>query len=129
MGDKRRILIIDDEKYLLEITKANLEESGKFEVMTLSSAKDTISYLHSFKPELILVDLLMPVVGGIEVCEMLNNDPLGQRTPIIVLSALEKDGDKFNAYKKGVVDYLTKPIEKDVLIAKIEKALEVKSNE
>ena len=123
---KRKILIVDDEVDFLKITKLNLEETGKFEVRTLSNAKELISQLKSFWPEVILLDLLMPGIGGLEVCDMLNNDPVGQRLPIIILSALDKDKDKLNAYKKGVVDYLTKPIEKDVLIAKIEKALGAK---
>lgn len=126
--EKKKILLIDDEEDFLNFTKLNLEESGKFEVMTLSSAKDTISQIHSFNPQLILLDMLMPGAGGIEVCEMLNNDPIGQRIPIIILSALDKHGDKLQAYKTGVVGYLVKPIEKDTLIAKIEKVLQAKNN-
>jgi len=125
--EKKKILLVDDEKDFLALVKMNLEISGKFEVNTLSSTKDIISQLHIFKPDLILLDLLMPGVGGIEACEMLNNDPAGQRIPIIILSALDKDSDKRSAYKRGVVDYLVKPIENDFLIARIEKALEVKA--
>jgi len=126
MDNKKRILVIDDEKDFLKITKLNLEETGRFEVMALSNAKDMISWLHNFKPDVILLDLLMPEIGGMEACEMLNNDPIGKGVPIIILSALEKDSDKRSAYKKGVVDYLVKPIEKKDLIAKIEKALQYK---
>jgi CheY-like chemotaxis protein len=123
---KRRVLIVDDEVDFLKITKLNLEETGKFEVRTSSNAKEIMSLLHNFRPELILLDLLMPGTGGLEACDMLNNDPVGKGLPIIILSALDKDIDKLSAYKKGVVDYLTKPIERDMLIAKIEKALEAK---
>jgi len=123
---KRKVLIVDDEVDFLKITKLNLEETGKFEVMTSSNAKEIMSLLHNFRPEVILLDLLMPGIGGLEACDMLNNDSVGKGLPIIILSALDKDIDKLSAYKKGVVDYLTKPIEKDVLIAKIEKALEAK---
>ena len=126
MGNKRRILIIDDEKDFLKITKLNLEETGRFEVMALSNAKDMISWLHNFKPDVILLDLVMPGIGGIEACEMLNKDPLGQKVPVIILSALEKDVDKLSVYKKGIMDYLVKPIEKKDLIAKIEKILQDK---
>ena len=123
---KRRVLIVDDELDFLKIIKLNLEETGKFEVITSSNPKEIMSLLHNFRPEVILLDLLMPGTGGLEACDMLNNDPVGKGLPIIILSALDKDKDKLNAYKKGVVDYLTKPIEKDVLIAKIEKALGAK---
>lgn len=124
--EKRKVMIVDDEEDFLKITKLNLEETGKFEVLALSDAKETISMLKIFKPDIILLDILMPAIGGIEVCEMLNNDPIGRSTPIIVLSALEKTADKLKAYKVGVVDYLIKPIELDTLVAKIEKALRLK---
>lgn len=125
--EKSRILIVDDEQDFLMMVRLNLEDTGKFEVMTLSNANEIIARLHSFKPNLILLDMVMPGIGGIEICDMLNSDPLGQTLPIIILSALDKDKDKLMAYKKGVVGYLTKPVEKDVLIAKIESALYFKS--
>ena len=124
--EKNKVMIIDDEEDFLRITKLNLEETDKYEVMTLSSAKDFISYVHSFKPDIILLDLLMPTIGGLEACERLNNDPIGKRIPIVILSALDKNTDKLKAYKVGVVDYLVKPIEKKDLIAKIEKVLQFK---
>lgn len=121
--EKRRVLVVDDEENLRKLLKLNLEATGKFMVETLANVKDLLDTLHMFKPEVILLDMLMPGLGGLEACEMLNRDPLGQGVPIIVLSSLAKDGDKRAAYGKGVVDYLVKPIEKDDLVAKIEKAL------
>lgn len=126
---KRRVLVVDDEVDFLTMVKLNLEDTGKFEVKTLSNANEIIAYLHSFKPEVILLDMVMPGIGGIEVCDMLNNDPLGQTIPVFILSALDKDRDKLMAFKKGVVGYLTKPIEKDVLVSKIEGALQSKANQ
>lgn len=123
---KRKIMVVDDEKDFLKITKLNLEGTNRYEVMTLSSAKDIISQVNSFKPDVILLDLLMPALGGIEVCEMLNNDPFGKNIPVIIVSALEKTVDKLKAHKVGVVDYLVKPIEADELISKIEKVLSYK---
>ncbi|MFH1355137.1 MAG: response regulator [Candidatus Omnitrophota bacterium] len=121
--EKKKVIMIDDEEDFLRLTKLNLEETGKYEVLTLSSAKDLISVLHSFKPEIIILDLLMPKIGGIEACQMLNDDPAGQRIPLIILSALYKDIDKLKAYKLGVLDYIVKPVESDVLISRIEKVL------
>lgn len=123
---KSRVMVVDDEEDFLRLTKLNLEDTSKYEVMTLLSAKDIISQVHSFKPDIILLDLVMPTTGGLEACEMLNNDPIGNRIPIIVLSALDKQTDKLKAYRTGVVDYLVKPIEKKDLIASIEKALQFK---
>jgi CheY-like chemotaxis protein len=124
--EKKKVLVIDDEEDFLKITELNLEATGKYKVMTSPSAKEIISYVHTFKPDVILLDILMPGLGGIEACEMLNKDAIGRGIPIVILSALDKDQDKLRAFKVGVVDYLAKPIDKNVLIAKIEKALRFK---
>lgn len=124
--DRKKILVVDDEVNFTKIVKLNLELSGNFEVKVLTSAKDIISCLHDFRPDLILLDLLMSGIGGIEVCDLLNADPLGQRIPIIILSALDKTADKVNSYKKGVVDYLVKTTDVNELIARIEKALQLR---
>jgi CheY-like chemotaxis protein len=92
-------------------------------VLALPNAKDLIAELHRFKPDVILLDVLMPGMSGIRACEELNNDPIGTKTPVIIISALERDKDKLRAYRLGVVDYLVKPVEKEVLISKIEKAI------
>lgn len=123
---KKKVLIVDDEKDFLKIAKLNLEATNNYEVAVSSTAKDIIPQVHAFRPDIILLDIIMPSLGGIEACEMLNNDPVGMGTPIIILSALDKEQDKMKAYKLGIVDYLVKPIEKDELIKKIEKALQLK---
>ena len=124
--EKKRIMIVDDEEHFLRITKLNLEKTGRFEVMTLSRAENIIAELHKYRPDVILLDMLMPKLGGIEACDMLNKDPIGKGIPIIILSALDKEKDRLKAYKSGVVDYLVKPIEKNDLINKIDKALQFK---
>lgn len=126
ISNKKRILVIDDEADFLEITKLNLEKMGNYEVMTLPDVGGMIEKLHLFRPDLILLDILMPEIDGLRACEILNADPIGKNTPIIILSALTRDHDKLKAYKLGVVDYLSKPIEKNNLVAKIEKALQFK---
>ncbi|UCB57033.1 MAG: response regulator [Candidatus Omnitrophota bacterium] len=120
---KKKIMIIDDEENFLEITKMNLEKTGNYEVATYANAKDIISHIHSFKPNVILLDLLMPGIGGVEVCQMLNDDAFASNIPIIVVSALDKDTDKLKAYKAGVVDYITKPTGVKELVNKIETAI------
>lgn len=125
MGMKR-VMLVDDEERFTQMVKLNLEQEGRYEVFTLSQAKDILSHVHAFKPDVILLDLLMPGIGGLEVCQMLNNDSLGREIPIIILSALEKDADKLRAYKLGVVGYLVKPVETKDIIQAIEKALKYK---
>jgi CheY-like chemotaxis protein len=123
---KRRVMVVDDEEDFTMMLKMNLEQTGQYEVLALSSAKDIVSKVKDFKPDIILLDLLMPEVGGIEACQMLNEDPVGNRVPIIALSALDKDADKLKAYKVGIVDYLTKPAQTETIVKTIEKALKFK---
>jgi two-component system, OmpR family, alkaline phosphatase synthesis response regulator PhoP len=123
---KRRILIVDDEQDFLKLAKINLEDTGNYEVETMLDAREIISQVRSFKPDVILLDILMPKMDGVEVCRMLNQNPVVSGIPIITLTALDTDKDKLMMYKLGVVDFLVKPIETDQLITKIEHALQCK---
>jgi len=126
---KKKILLVDDERDLTDLMKMRLEYGGEYEVRVLSSAKDILAQVHEFAPDVILLDLLMPELGGIEACLMLDRDQEGMGIPIIVLSGLDKESDKLKAYKCGVVDYITKPINWDVLIKSIEKSIKAKSGD
>ena len=119
--EKKKVMVIDDEEGVLLAVKKNLED--KYEVSTLLDARKVISQVDKFNPDVILLDILMPAIGGIEVCEMLNKDPIGKNIPIIALSALEKTAVKLKEYKPMVVDYIIKPVDRNELIAKIEKVL------
>jgi len=120
-------MVIDDENDFALMLKMRIENSGDYEVMVFSEAKDIISQIHIFRPDVILLDLLMPGIGGLDVCDMLNNDPLGQSIPVIIVSGLEKQTDKIKAFKFGVIDYLVKPVDDVKLIEAIKKATEHKS--
>ena len=124
----KKILVIDDELDFLKIIKISLEATKNYEVMVLANAKDVLAQVCSIKPDIILMDILMPGIKGIEACEMLNQDPVCRAIPVIMLSALDKDADKLRAFKVGAVDFLTKPIDRQELISRIEKALSYKEN-
>lgn len=124
---KNKIMIIDDERGAVELLKHRLESEG-YQVLALSDAKGVISKLHSFIPDLIILDLLMPEYGGLDICEMLNKDSIGSSTPIIVVSGLDKDVDKKRAYSLGVEEYFVKPVDMDVLLAAIQKLIKNKSD-
>jgi len=120
------VMVIDNEQDFLTIAKINLQELGKYDVLALLSAKDIVSQAHSFKPDIILLDVLMSPVTGIEACEMLKNDPICKNIPVIILSVLDKEVDKLKAYKVGVIDYIVKPVGGEALVARIEKILQSK---
>jgi DNA-binding response OmpR family regulator len=123
---KNKILVVDDEVDFTKLLKSNLEETGKYEVLALPNANDIVSQVHAFKPDIILLDIIMPGIKGIEVCEMLNNDIIGKTIPIIILSALDKNVDKYKAFRVGVVDYMSKPIGIEQLIIKVDKHIQFK---
>src|SRR4030042_1558156 len=124
----KKILLIDDEQDFADLLKMRLEHVGAYEVKVLLSAKDILAHVREFLPDVILLDLLMPGLGGIEVCQMLDRDPIGMNVPIIVLSGLDKEVDKIKAYKCGVVDYIVKPIDWDLLTKSIERSIKGKSD-
>lgn len=126
---KKKIMIIDDEESFALFLKLRLEASGNYEVLAASEAKDIINRIHVFKPDVILLDLLMPGIGGLDVCDMLNNDPAGIEIPIIVVSGLDKNTDRIKAFKFGVTDYFVKPVDDTELIEAIEKAIKSKSGQ
>jgi len=123
---KKKILVVDDNESVAGTIKLLLESTNNYQVKILSQAKDILACVHAFKPDVILLDLLMPDIGGFEVCEMLDRDSVGMGTPIIVVSGLDKDVDKVKAYKLGIVDYLVKPITKGDLVTSVEKAIKSK---
>ncbi len=123
---KKKILIIDDEEDFALFLKMRVESLGNYEVEAFTDAKDIINRIHVFEPDVILLDLLMPGIGGLDVCDMLDKDPIGLVTPIIVISCLDKDADKIKAFKLGVTDYLVKPVDDVKLIDSIEKAIKSK---
>jgi len=125
MAEKKRILIADDDEVVLDSLKKLLVISG-FEVNTTANSKEISSIVKSFKPHLILLDLLIPDVGGLEICDILNKDEQTQGIPIIILSGLGDYADIRKAYKLGVVGYITKPYEFPQLLKEIQKAIDFK---
>ncbi|MFC1631136.1 PleD family two-component system response regulator [Candidatus Omnitrophota bacterium] len=119
--EKKKVMVIDDEENALLLVKKILED--KYEVLTLSDATEVLAQVGKFKPDVILLDILMPAIGGIEVCQMLSEDPIGKNIPIIAFSALERTAVKLKQLKPMVLDYCIKPVGMHELIAKIEKVL------
>ncbi|MDD5432121.1 MAG: response regulator [Candidatus Omnitrophica bacterium] len=128
MPDKKRIFIVDDEPEIVKLITDLLEPAG-FEVKSTTEPKQVIYLIKSFKPNLILLDLLMPTLGGLEICEMLNKDSQTQGIPIIVISALAGTVDVKKAYSLGIVSYFKKPFELQKLLAEIKKILSYKETQ
>lgn len=122
---KDKVFIIEDDLPALESLKSLLLTSG-FEAEGDNTSKEIMKTVKSFAPNIILLDLLMPGLGGLEVCQMLNSDEQTKDIPIIVLSAIANPADIKKAYGLGVVDYLTKPYIYSELEKKIRKFIDYK---
>jgi DNA-binding response OmpR family regulator len=119
---KKRVFIADDQPEVLSLLKDFLT-TNNFEVMTCRESRNVLRLIRSFKPQLILLDLLMPDLGGFEVCEILNSEPETNGIPVIVISGLSDPLDVKKAYKLGVVDYLVKPFSLEGMLKKVNQAI------
>jgi DNA-binding response OmpR family regulator len=120
---KRRVLIIDDEKDLCDFAKLYLEKKAQYEVEILTDSQDALSTAKSFHPDIVVLDLRMPHVGGFEVMELLNSDKDTQNIPVIVSTALADKADVKKAYRLGASGYIVKPMEFSDLAVEIERVL------
>jgi len=117
-----RILLVDDEQDILEFLSYNLIREG-FQVIRSQNGKEAIQLAHEHKPHLILLDVMMPGMDGIEACEELRKVPALAGTLIVFLTARGEDFSQIAGLEAGADDYLTKPIKPKVLISRIKAML------
>ena len=113
-----KILVVDDDPDILEILKYNLKNSG-YSVKSAGNGVEAIKKAKKFIPDIILMDVMMPEMSGIEACEEIKNiDQLSQAI-IIFLSARSEDYTQISAYDAGADDYISKPVKPKILLKKI----------
>ena len=116
------VLVIDDEKDLLELVRYNLEKEH-IDVITASDGQSGLEIGLQHKPDLVLLDLMMPGMSGLEVCRQLRGDSRTSRVPIIMLTAKAAETDKIVGLEMGADDYITKPFSVRELVARVRAAL------
>ena len=121
-----RILVVDDEEDLLELIDYNLSKEG-YRVTCVNSGESAINTAKSIVPDLIVLDLLLPKVDGLDVCKTLKADSKTQHVPIIMLTAKTEEADIVTGLELGADDYITKPFSPRVLLARIRAALRRKA--
>jgi len=119
---KEKILIVDDEKDIIELIQYNLEKEG-YIVNHAFSGEQCLAYLKSELPDLILLDLMLPEINGIEVCKILKKNSTTSKIPIIMLTAKGEDIDIILGLELGADDYITKPFSLRELLARIKTVL------
>ena len=119
---KKMILVVEDEPDIADSLDARLYLAG-YEIAVAKDGKDAVSLARELKPDLVLLDVLLPKVDGFEVCRILKTEPATKKIPVLMLTALQSVGDVDRAFEVGANDYLSKPFTNEKLLAKIEKLL------
>ena len=120
--EKIKILVVDDEPDILEILKLNLQSEG-YKVSTAENGKKALKKADKINPDLIVLDLMMPIMDGIETCERLRLDSRYKNILIIFLTARSEDYSQIAALDVGADDYITKPVKPRVFLSKIKSLL------
>ncbi|HEY4798459.1 MAG TPA: response regulator transcription factor [Bacteroidia bacterium] len=117
-----KILIVDDEPDILEFLKYNLNKEG-FDTYTAQKGQDAFDIAEKIKPNLVLLDIMMPDMDGVEVCRMLRESEKFQNTIIAFLTARNEDYSQIAGFESGADDYIAKPVKLQVLVSRINALL------
>jgi len=118
---KKRVLVVDDTPENLQFLVVLLKD--KYAVVAATSGQKAIEIAKNSKPDLILLDIIMPQMDGYEVCRLLKSEPVTSSIPVVFVTSKNDVFDDTIGYSVGASEYLTKPIEPDLLIATVEAYL------
>jgi DNA-binding response OmpR family regulator len=118
----KKILVVDDEVDLVETVRFPLEMEG-FDVLVSYNGEDALSQARKEKPDLIILDLMLPKLDGYKVCRLLKFDERYKHIPILMLTAKTQEKDKILGKETGADEYITKPFEMDYLMEKVKAYL------
>ncbi len=122
LQDKYKVLIVDDEEDIVEFVRYNLIKEG-FIVSSATNGKEAIKIALEFTPDLILLDIMMPEMDGIETCERIRDMPTLCATMVVFLTARAEDYSQIAGFSAGADDYITKPIKPKILTSRIQALL------
>ncbi len=118
----KKILLVDDEPHIIMMLENRMKHAG-YDVITASDGQEALVKAHKEKPDLIILDLMLPKLDGYKVCRMLKFDEKYKHIPIIMLSARAQEADKKMGETVGADGYITKPFEPQVLLGKVSDLL------
>ena len=118
----KKILAVDDKKYIADILKVVLEEEG-YEVIPVYSGRECLEKLKTLKPDLILLDIIMPEMNGWRVLETIKHDERTRPIPVAMLTAVEEKPDEETLRTRGAEDYIVKPFVHDDLVRRVKRIL------
>lgn len=119
---KESILVVDDEEDILELLQYNLSKEG-YQVRCVPSGEEGLEVAKAEHPDLMILDLMLPGVDGLDVCKLLKNDPKTKMIPIIMLTAKGEEADVVTGLEMGADDYIVKPFSPRVVTARVKSVL------
>jgi two-component system alkaline phosphatase synthesis response regulator PhoP len=123
---KETILVVEDEEDIRELLKYNLEKEG-YQVFGAATGEEALQAVRRRRPDLILLDLMLPGIDGLEVCRRIKSEPQARHLPIVMLTAKGEETDIVTGLELGADDYVTKPFSPRVLVARLRAALRRRS--
>ena len=123
----KRILVVDDERHIVRLVEVNLQRAG-YEVLTAYDGVEALEKIKADKPEMIILDVMMPRMDGFEVLKDLRANPDTKDIPVIMLTAKAQDADIFKGWSSGVDSYLTKPFNPRELLAFVQRIFQSLEN-
>jgi two-component system phosphate regulon response regulator PhoB len=127
-ASQKTVLIVEDDGDILELVRYNLSKNG-FAVRCVTRGEEALKAVHSEPPDLVLLDLMLPGVDGLEVCRLLKRDAGTQHVPVVMLTAKGEESDIVTGLEVGAEDYITKPFSPKVLVARVRAVLRRKARE
>jgi two-component system, OmpR family, alkaline phosphatase synthesis response regulator PhoP len=125
--NERRILVVDDEKDIAELLRVNLERAG-FATDTVHTGEEALEQAFASPPDLVVLDLMLPGLDGIAVCERLKQEERTANVPVLMLTAKAEDAEVVAGLESGADDYVTKPFSPKVVVARINTLLRRKTH-
>ena len=119
---KENILVVDDEEDILSLVEYNLDKND-FSATCVATGEDALRVSKTMAPDLVILDLMLPSVDGLEVCKVMKRDPSTKHIPIIMLTAKGEESDVVKGLELGADDYVTKPFSPNILIARVKAVL------
>lgn len=133
MGKKRQmkinVLVVDDEKDIVDLIKYNLDKENEFDVITAYDGRDALEKASEKKPDVILLDIMMPEINGFDVCKKLKAEKETSTIPVIFLTAKGNEIDEIIGLELGADDYIQKPVSPRKVIARIKSVMRRSSSE
>jgi DNA-binding response OmpR family regulator len=122
---RSKILIVDDEPFNVDYLEQELADLG-YNTISATNGQQALEKVAAEMPDLILLDVMMPVMDGFTVCRLLKDQEETRLIPIVIMTALDAKADRITGIKAGADDFLTKPVDEEELVARIETALKLK---